>query len=566
MNIKKFILFYFSITNTSYANNYQTAVENFNKQLYESCINNLVNEQSINANILKAISYYKIKKYQDAIDILLIVKDMCEKENNENLSEVKYWLSISYFEQNDFINGLKYIDNDFLNVKYKFINEYTDFNILNQCINEFKNDDFIIKTWLYKESLLEYKIQNPYLINRYIKNDEYKKYKYWFKKKYRTIKQNKYNIGVFLPFYDYYTKTKGNTSRFNNPQHLAIKIYRGFFLAAKDIDNINIYYYDYTDPKQMLDILLNTNEIKSLDCIIGYNDIRLQDYALENNISYHGLADYSDQFNINFFDILSTDMSFIKKYQRSYLVKSSIISQTYYVSNYIKKEYEKLGDEMHIAVVYENDNEHVIYQLKSLINNIHIEKEININEKKLVEILFNIRKSLRNKDNEEITQQYKEDINLVNLDNITHIYIASSNVLLVSNIISIVKIFNSKAIIICDNDFIYTNMIDTIEDFIDNQQVVLIGDGIIDYKNPKLIDFINKFKEEFKSYPTYMSVYSYEFMRYLAKQFNTYGVYPKWDRMDGEILSGFDYKVTHDNNYVCESKIFDECKNKIIIN
>ena len=123
MNIKKFILFYFSITNTSYANNYQTAVENFNKQLYESCINNLINEQSINANILKAISYYKIKKYQDAIDILLIVKDMCEKENNENLSEVKYWLSISYFEQNDFINGLKYIDNDFLNVKYKFINE-----------------------------------------------------------------------------------------------------------------------------------------------------------------------------------------------------------------------------------------------------------------------------------------------------------------------------------------------------------------------------------------------------------------------------------------------------------
>ena len=170
------------------------------------------------------------------------------------------------------------------------------------------------------------------------------------------MKQDKYNIGVFLPFYDYYTKTKNNASRFDNSQYLAIKIYRGFHLAAKDIDNINVYYYDYTDPKQMLELLLNTNEIKSLDCIIGYNDIRLQNYALENNIPYHGLADYCNQFNINFFDILSTDLSFIGKYQRGYLVKSSIISQTHYVANYIKKEYEKLGDQMHIAIVYENDN------------------------------------------------------------------------------------------------------------------------------------------------------------------------------------------------------------------
>lgn len=566
MNIKEFILSYFSIINISYASDYQTAVENFNKQLYELCITNLTNEQSINANILKAVCYHKMKKYQDTIDILLSIKDKCEKENNENLSEVKYWLSKSYFEQNDFINGLKYIDNDFSNIKYKFVNECTDFNILNQCINEFKNDDFIIKTWLYKESLLEYKFQNPYLIKEYIKNDKYRNYKYWFKKKYKTMKQDKYNIGVFLPFYDYYTKTKNNASRFDNSQYLTTKIYRGFHLAAKDVNNINVYYYDYTNPQQMLELLLNTNEIKSLDCIIGYNDSHLQNYALENNIRYHGLADYCSQFNINFFDILSTDLSFIGKYQRGYLVKSSIISQTHYVSNYIKKEYEKLGDQMHIAIVYENDNEHIIHQLKSLIKDIPIEKEINIDKKKLTEILFNIRKSLRNKDNEEITQQYEEDMNLINLDNITHIYIASSDVLLVSNIISIVKIFNSKAIIICDNDFVYTNMIDTIEDFIDNQQIVLIGDGIIDYENPKLIEFVNQFKEEFKSYPTYMSIYSYEFMKYLFKQFNTYGVYPKWDRMDGEILSGFDYKITHDNNYVCESKIFDKCEDKIMIN
>ena len=177
MNIKEFILSYFSIINISYASEYQTAVENFNKQLYELCITNLTNEQSINANILKAICYHKMGKYQDSIDILLSIKDKCETENNENLSEVKYWLSKSYFEQNDFINGLKYIDNDFLNIKYKFVNECTNFNILNQCINEFKNDDFIIKTWLYKESLLEYKFQNPYLIRKYIKNDKYRNYK-----------------------------------------------------------------------------------------------------------------------------------------------------------------------------------------------------------------------------------------------------------------------------------------------------------------------------------------------------------------------------------------------------
>jgi hypothetical protein len=165
---------------------------------------------------------------------------------------------------------------------------------------------------------------------------------------------------------------------------------------------------------------------------------------------------------------------------------------------------------------------------------------------------FNTLQELLNSFREKDLQNAKHYAEVSTLKDLTHIYIASQDELLVANMLSIVQISNPNCGIIGDEAWLKKAMITGNQ--LQQMHINFIAPTYIDYTADSLRNFRKHFYTQFKVYPNYYATIGYDMMYLLGSMLHRYGTYfqKHWqdDIIPGQVLAGFQYGNHHDNQHV----------------
>ena len=146
----------------------------------------------------------------------------------------------------------------------------------------------------------------------------------------------------------------------------------------------------------------------------------------------------------------------------------------------------------------------------------------------------------------------KEDVELMCLEKLTHIYVASDDALIAANVLSALEMQQLAPCIIGQGAWLRRE-VPTL-DQLQRLQVWLGAPAHVDYAKASLHTFRTAFYAQFAAYPSYHACLGYEMMLFLGRMLARHGVYfqKHWGEgcYSGAIFDGFVYGTRQDNQCV----------------
>ncbi|OJW72254.1 MAG: hypothetical protein BGO68_05925 [Candidatus Amoebophilus sp. 36-38] len=494
-----------------------------------------------------ALFYYALSAYrQSMLEVAEITFTKLEKRypNWSEQNEVLYWLAQLRFEQNDYITAFFYLakikdpslDTPIGQMKNHFLSRTENINLLETLLRHYPKDVSVARSWLNKQIQLPFMKQDSVRITQVAKqfgltdpiDDPLREIK--------SIKKDIYQVAVFLPFFiDEVNYEEKNSNQF------VLDLYKGIQAAVEKLYheglNIELHAYDTKKSETVVADLLAQQEIKNMDLIIGPL------YA--NTIPL--VADFARKHGINVFNPLSINSYAVGNNPFVYLFRSSLETQAKQAAYFTQQHLNILNPR--IGIIYGTTAEdslkaHLYREYVEEVMGTEIELMLELEPKTSQEFLGMFR---RTTSEVQVDEQDK-----FIFDDLTHIYIASQDDLIVANVLSAIQIRKLKPFIIGDEAWLKKSSVTL--DQLQHLKIHFIAPEYIDYNQESLHSFRRSFYDQFGMYPNYYAEIGYDMMLFLGKSLYQYGTYfqKHWGdtAFPGQIFSAFSYGKHHDNQHI----------------
>ncbi len=500
-----------------------------------------------------ALALYHCDESDEAIEFLQIVNHKYPEWYN--IKEVWYWLGVFYFEKNQYelaleslnrVSGYeKSLDTDIKLIKFYSLDKCDDIGIIEDLFNRYPNDRSVAEVLINKLSQEPIYKRKVSLIERLAKDFDMYTEDIKAIQAMPSIKKDTYNIAVFLPFF--VEKLQGDI---NADINFVLSLYEGIKLAAAELEDlgikINLYAYDTHRDPTIIAGLLDKDEVKFMDAIIG--PLYPEEIPL--------LSEFSKKFKIPMFNPLSDNLELVDNNPFCFLYQPSVQTKAISAAKYTLTTADV---DTKIGVVYSKNKTEIL--AASLYKNY-----IEANSTHKVDVMIGIEPN----DSSTFLSYYikknkngisKSSYPYATIEGLTHIYVPSKDEIIAASIISAAEIVNNKINIIVDESWLYFESIAL--DQILGLKIVFISPFYIDYKKSNIYEFRTKFNKEFAIFPDSHAMKGYELTLFLGRMLNLYGTnfiseLRKNITYDTNIFSQIRYGLHHDNQVVPLARVLKD--------
>ncbi len=448
------------------------------------------------------------------------------KNDWEQISEVYYWLAQVSFLQKKFSQGIEFLKTidpekisyeEINNIIQNFLSGEIDDIELNRCVCKNPDNDFIVEKWLDRQRQSSFADQYMWLINYFLHNDKYHKYKKSFCNKVKIKKKGKYNIAILLPL-DLDNSPKNSHS---------YDFYNLFSMALKDFsdkDKFAIHFYDTKKNTDSLKEILALEELKNMDVIINTskknldevsqfskdNEILLYDFSTKN---LHAINDNDfafltqtsqETYNLGAAKLILEEIQKSQGNQNVTIVHLAEDNNAEIFINYLNFHHAKVND----IPLTQEDLKNVLYQVRVNLNTIKKEKAKKLKAQQLLEEQKTSEEEQsviieENKEEEKETEKL-EIIKI--LEDSNYIFVGSPNMVLMGNVIGITEQLNISPKIFCDYELLNTNLA---EEIFHRENIFYLTSNDFGYDDICFLNFKSQYFDQFKKYPTLKMFFNY---------------------------------------------------------
>ncbi|MGM0579697.1 MAG: hypothetical protein ACQETL_03400 [Bacteroidota bacterium] len=367
-------------------------------------------------------------------------------------------------------------------------------------------------------------------------------------------KKEVYRVGVMLPF-----MAEGlSTSKGNKGNQFVLDLYQGISEAVvelnKEKEQIKLYAFDTQQDSVATAQFLESGDLLEMDLIIGPL------YPTPAKL----VREYSAKNRINMVNPLSTNSVTISTNPYSFLMKSTAETRAKIAANYAIQNYDNKN-----ATIFYGDKEQdsvFAYTYKNLLE----ADSFNISwmaasrsamaSSEILRSLTEVFDADTLKDSNKVyisntvkVRVGEEDSLILSRDTIGHVMVASSDNLLVSNVLSALDTRRDSIPVIGFDDWLEMNQLSF--DQLQRMKVVMIGQNYFDFSSPEVADFKKNYRKSYNKLPSQFSYDGYETMRYFGEKLIEYGNYFQYGIykegfQPGYLYFGFDYTNANDNQVV----------------
>ena len=513
------------------------------------------------ASFYYAVSAYNNQQQYVARDMFLQI--LQKYPNWEKLDEVNLWLTNIYLQKGDYKNGLNYASNietkeiisEASLLKKNYLKNL-NYEQLDSLLSVYPSDKTIASNLADKIIELPIAEQDRDYLENIVSVYELDKTKYRVEEELRSIKKDKYQVAVMLPFM--LDELNGNTKHISN--EFVIELYEGILMGISDLRglgiNVSLHLYDTKKDQSVTSRLLQLEELKHMDLIIGplYPEpVKVvSDFAYDHQINMiNPLSGNSEIIGNNPFAFLymPSDVTVAKK-AADYMAhtienknafvfhgtskRDSILAYSY------KNEIEKLGFKVcYIEKVATEDAKNI---LDILTNTITIEFDASEFDSLIIE--DKIEGNLR------ITEK---DYLVIQPDSIGHVFIASNDPALVANTITGLETRGDTIMLYGSERWLDQRVVDL--GGLERLNTHLIAPTYVDKTRSKYEGLNSICVESFNTYPTRNFYIGYEVIMTTGKMMHTMGNLFQFDPaindfIPGEIFQGTLYGSENSNQIV----------------
>jgi len=498
------------------------------------------------ASFYYAVAAYKQQYPALARDMFLQLNERYPKWKNK--AEVNFWLSKIYFEQGDFKQAIGYAKDKShkeLNAKQKkyYFNKVSSMDSLKMWHQQFPKDQdlgFVLAKAITKQSVTD---QDRTLLLSLIDDFDFSEDDFEIASINESIKKDEYQIAVIMPFmFD-----KLAPSRRQKSNQFVFDLYEGITLAAQTLNDhgyyVKIYSYDTRKDVTSTNAILEKEEMKSMDLIIG--PLYPEPSAVVSEFSYRQ--------KINMINPLSANQKVIGNNPYSFLYLPQYATQAKAAAEYVKRN-----------IV--NKNSMIFYggtQIDSIMAHTYKE-EVEKDSFKIV-MMKKIPKDTSRYILQMLTSTYEyieetRDLNdeersqyILSKDSVGSIYVASDHRLLASNVVSAVEIRGDSIAVVGSGKWLEYKFIDY--SAYERLGITLIAPNYI-INTDSTYNYINEFFIDRYSTPASKhAYYGYDLMMYMGTSLHAYGTFFQKDLYNkeftnGTLTPGYSYMNANDNQFV----------------
>lgn len=458
----------------------------------------------------------------------------------EKLAEVNFWRSRFYLDGKEYYTAFDLLGtikdnslaNDIMGMKQYYLAQESSIATLQRLFDKYSYDQQIAEALAQKLSQSSREPDHnqemlDFLVNEFDLDLDLLKTN--VQVALPVLKKEEYRVAVFLPFM---LPNDINSATINRSGHFVLDIYQGLKLAVEKLKadgiNIKLYAYDTQRDAARTQQLLNTEEMKSIDLIIGPL------YPGPSKVVY----DYCLANKLNMVNPLSNNSQIISGNPYSFLIRPSAELMATKAAEFAKKKFKNKTAMVFYGTTTRDSIMAATYTqlLKEDSFKIVINKSVNAkSSREILNILTrsDFRKEL-NEDGDTIkvrspwTNKVNVDVmDILNIkpDSIGHIFVVGSEQLIASNTISGVDTRADKnpiPVIALDDWLDYETM--SFEQ-LERLGVHFIAPEFIDYSSDRMADFKDLFIERTATLTNAHSVLAYDMMLYLGRMLHKYGKY-----------------------------------------
>ncbi len=523
------------------AGSYNLAMEAF-KSLIPYDKNNPYTEY---ASFYYAISAEKQGYPTVAREMLLLIKRLYPESDQQD--EINFWLAKIYFVQREYFQALIILDKirsasfeqDLKAMKRNYLGAITDVETLSMMLEEHPQDEEVGHALASAISLQPFLQQDLQLLNEVISKFNFPRDEFSSSLIPVSIKKDRYRVSLLFPFL---TSTLEPTPKKKKSQ-FTLDLYEGMKLALDTLKaqgiNIDLLAYDTERNPDILKKLLESDELKSTDLIVGPlsqdESKQVQDFSINNKINViNPVSNNSDFLGENPFALLfqpSYETIGIKcaevatariKNKNCIVYFGESPKDSVMAFNFMKRATE-LG--MKIVLAEELNNETSARIITTLTTATERDEFKNA-------IQFTLKK-----------------------DSIGSIFVASDNPLIYTKVISSVETRSDSTIIIGSENWLSDDV--NYEKF-ERLHILLAAPNFTPLNNRNYLDFRRKFIRKHgafsQDYFSYAKV-GFEFMLFVGRSLSRNGVYFQQgingeENIEGYLYQGFNFHEARDNQHV----------------
>ncbi|MEM6841383.1 MAG: tetratricopeptide repeat protein [Bacteroidota bacterium] len=343
-----------------------------------------------------------------------------------------------------------------------------------------------------------------------------------------SVRKEEYHVAAFLPFLRDKLDMSASGNQVGN--QFILDLYRGMKLAAEDLQqegiNVQLHAYDTEQEYEVAQQLLEQDEIKYMDVFMG---------PLYQG-PFRAVSEYARQNQKYMFNPLSANPQIIGENPFSYLIKPSLITEAKFAAQYAIDSLDATQ-----AVVVTGPGKRDSARVATFINYF---QEI-YNQEVHLEIIDDY--------NEETMELFVEKLQELHELGETAVYVASDQELVITNAFSAVVMTRLPLKVIGNEAwFDFTTIsYEQLEDL----GVNLISPIYLDYRNPIVQEFRDRYRQEYYQIPGKNVFLGYDTIYFIGQMLNEYGVYfqeffTTESPVPSRFFQGYNYFQANDNQYI----------------
>ena len=510
--------------------------------------------------------YYAVSAYNDgqkyvARDMFLQI--LQKYPTWEKLDEVNLWLSNIYLREGDIKNGLNYaslIRNPDIkseaSILKKSLLSTLSYKFLDSLLIAYPSDREIAEN--LADKIIEQPItsQDRDYLENIVSVYELDKAKYRIEETLKSIKKDRYQVAVLLPFM--LSELRSSTKHLSN--EFVIELYEGILMAVSELRNrgikISLHLYDTRKDSTVTSNIVRLEELNHMDLIIGP--------------LYPGpvkvVSEFAFDRQINMINPLSNNSEIIGNNPFAFLYMPSMETMAIESAKYIDSQLENKN-----AFIFHGQSSRdstLAHTYKREIEargfNVCLMKGIAREDgKKILDILTNtVTVAFDASEIDSVVVDDKIEGNLritekdylvVRPDSIGHVFVASNDPALVANAITGLETRGDTIALLGSERWLDERVISV--GGLDRLNTMLVAPTYIDKSNPVFEGIHTMYMEAFNAYPSRYFYIGYEAMMTVGKMMNNMGNLFQFDPgindfIAGELFSGSLYGSQNCNQIV----------------
>lgn len=460
--------------------------------------------------------------------------------------EINFWLAKIYFDQREYFQGLRMLNEigsvsfelDMKAMKRNYFRAILDVETLRMMLEENPHDEEVGYALASAISIQPFLQQDLQLLNEIINRFNLSRDEFSSSVAPVSVKKERYRISLLFPFL---TSTLEPTPKKKRSQ-FTLDLYEGMKLAIDTLKgqgiNIELLAYDTERNPDVLKKLLESDELKSTDLIVGPLSLDeskpVQDFSINNKINViNPVSNNSDFLGENPFALL---------FQPSYETIGKKCADE--VASKIRNK--------NCIVYYGDAPKDSVMAFNFMKRATELGMKIVLAEEHTKETSGRIISTLTTATERD---EFKNPIQFtIKTDSIGSIFVASDNPLIYAKVISSVETRNDSTVIIGSENWLSGDV--SYEKF-ERLHILLAAPNFTSINNPAYLDYRRKFIRKHgtfsQDYFSYAKI-GFEFMMFVGQSLNRSGVYFQQafdpNKMDGYLYDGFNFHEARDNQHI----------------